>query len=125
MAAASSRIHPLETRSIDVGADGDRGRAAMGNATGDHRSGPPAADWTTLQSFVARITDDNGMTNRQILLTSRPAGEARSADFTLVERPVPELADGQVLVQHLSPYMRGRMNDYRHARARGLIQLSC
>jgi hypothetical protein len=55
------------------------------------------------------------MTNRQILLTSRPAGEATSADFTLVERPVPELADGQVLVQHLylslDPYMRGRMND--------------
>jgi NADPH-dependent curcumin reductase CurA len=55
------------------------------------------------------------MTNRQILLTSRPAGEATAADFTLVERPVPELADGQVLVQHrylsLDPYMRGRMND--------------
>ena len=55
------------------------------------------------------------MVNKQILLTSRPAGEATAANFTLVERPVPELADGQVLVQHhylsLDPYMRGRMND--------------
>ena len=55
------------------------------------------------------------MTNRQILFTSRPTGEATAANFTLVEAPVPELADGQVLVQHLylslDPYMRGRMND--------------
>jgi NADPH-dependent curcumin reductase CurA len=55
------------------------------------------------------------MINKQILLTSRPAGEATAANFTLVERPVPELADGQVLVRHhylsLDPYMRGRMND--------------
>ena len=55
------------------------------------------------------------MVNKQILLTSRPAGEATAANFTLVERPVPELADGQVLVEHhylsLDPYMRGRMND--------------
>jgi NADPH-dependent curcumin reductase CurA len=57
------------------------------------------------------------MTNRQIHLTSRPAGEAAASDFTLVEQPVPELADGQVLVRHiylsLDPYMRGRMNDAR------------
>ena len=55
------------------------------------------------------------MVNKQILLTSRPTGEATAANFTLVERPVPELAEGQVLVKHhylsLDPYMRGRMND--------------
>jgi NADPH-dependent curcumin reductase CurA len=55
------------------------------------------------------------MTNKQILLTSRPAGEATAANFTLVEKPVPDLRDGEVLVQHhylsLDPYMRGRMND--------------
>jgi NADPH-dependent curcumin reductase CurA len=55
------------------------------------------------------------MVNKQILLTSRPAGEATAANFTLVETPVPELQEGQVLVQHhylsLDPYMRGRMND--------------
>ena len=57
------------------------------------------------------------MLNKQFQLTSRPAGEATAANFTLVETPVPELADGQVLVQHhylsLDPYMRGRMNDVK------------
>jgi NADPH-dependent curcumin reductase CurA len=57
------------------------------------------------------------MQNKQWLLTSRPAGEAGAANFTLVERPVPDLSDGQVLVQHhylsLDPYMRGRMNDVK------------
>jgi NADPH-dependent curcumin reductase CurA len=55
------------------------------------------------------------MLNQQILLTSRPIGEATTANFTLVATPVPELTDGQVLVRHhylsLDPYMRGRMND--------------
>jgi NADPH-dependent curcumin reductase CurA len=55
------------------------------------------------------------MVNKQILLTSRPAGEATVANFTLVETTLPDLKDGQVLVQHhylsLDPYMRGRMND--------------
>jgi len=55
------------------------------------------------------------MTNRQILLVSRPAGEATAGNFKLVSTETPALADGQVLVQHhylsLDPYMRGRMND--------------
>jgi NADPH-dependent curcumin reductase CurA len=54
-------------------------------------------------------------TNKQILLASRPQGEASAANFRLVETPVPALADGQVLVRNhylsLDPYMRGRMND--------------
>ena len=53
--------------------------------------------------------------NKQFLLASRPDGEPTAANFKLVEVPVPELADGQVLVQNhfmsLDPYMRGRMND--------------
>lgn len=53
--------------------------------------------------------------NRQIVLASRPTGEATADNFFLVERAVPELADGQVLVRHhylsLDPYMRGRMNE--------------
>lgn len=57
------------------------------------------------------------MTNKQILLTSRPEGEATTANFTLVEAPLPALTDGQVLVRHhylsLDPYMRGRMNDVK------------
>ena len=53
--------------------------------------------------------------NRQILLASRPTGEAGTDNFKLVEQPIPELADGQVLVRNhylsLDPYMRGRMNE--------------
>ncbi len=53
--------------------------------------------------------------NAQILLASRPTGEATADNFRLVQTPVPEPADGQVLVRHhylsLDPYMRGRMND--------------
>ena len=54
--------------------------------------------------------------NQQILLASRPQGEASTANFRRVETPVSkDLADGQVLVRHhflsLDPYMRGRMND--------------
>ncbi|WP_372524957.1 NADP-dependent oxidoreductase [Piscinibacter sp.] len=54
-------------------------------------------------------------TNQQILLASRPQGEASAANFRLVETALPALNDGQVLVRHhylsLDPYMRGRMND--------------
>ena len=53
--------------------------------------------------------------NKQWLLASRPVGEATAENFRLVEAPLPELAEGQVLVRHhylsLDPYMRGRMND--------------
>lgn len=53
--------------------------------------------------------------NRQILLASRPTAEPTADNFRLVETPVPELADGQVLVRHhflsLDPYMRGRMSE--------------
>jgi len=53
--------------------------------------------------------------NKQILLASRPKGEATVDNFRLVETEVPALKDGQVLVRNhflsLDPYMRGRMND--------------
>ena len=53
--------------------------------------------------------------NKQWLLASRPVGEATADNFRLVEVPVPELAEGQVLVRHqylsLDPYMRSRMDD--------------
>jgi hypothetical protein len=54
-------------------------------------------------------------TNKQIHLVSRPEGEASAANFRLVEAPVGDPAEGQVLVKNrflsLDPYMRGRMND--------------
>jgi NADPH-dependent curcumin reductase CurA len=53
--------------------------------------------------------------NQQVLLASRPSGEASADNFRLVQTPVPALQDGQVLVRNhylsLDPYMRGRMND--------------
>jgi len=53
--------------------------------------------------------------NHQIHLVSRPVGEPTVDNFKLVEAPLPELQDGQVLVRNhylsLDPYMRGRMND--------------
>ena len=53
--------------------------------------------------------------NRQIHLVSRPEGEASVANFKVIDAPVAELHDGQVLVRNhylsLDPYMRGRMND--------------
>ena len=53
--------------------------------------------------------------NKQWLLASRPSGEASVANFRLVETPVPEIGDGEVLVRNhylsLDPYMRGRMDD--------------
>lgn len=55
------------------------------------------------------------MLNKQWHLVSRPTGEPTPDNFKLVEAPVPELQDGQVLVRNhylsLDPYMRGRMND--------------
>lgn len=57
------------------------------------------------------------MRNRQWVLQGRPQGQAREADFRLVEAEVPPLAEGQLLVQvhylSLDPYMRGRMDESR------------
>jgi NADPH-dependent curcumin reductase CurA len=55
-----------------------------------------------------------GNVNRQILLKSRPEGAPGLDNFELVERPVPEPAEGEVLMRtlylSLDPYMRGRMS---------------
>lgn len=68
--------------------------------------------------------------NQQILLDSRPSGEAVASNFKRVSTETPALQDGQVLVQHhylsLDPYMRGRMNDsksYAQAQALGEVML--
>jgi NADPH-dependent curcumin reductase CurA len=53
--------------------------------------------------------------NRQIVLASRPKGKPTHENFKLVETPVPEPKDAQVLLEtlylSLDPYMRGRMSD--------------
>ena len=55
--------------------------------------------------------------NRQITLATRPVGYPTESDFKLVESPVPQPAEGEVLVQalwlSLDPYMRGRMREAR------------
>ena len=53
--------------------------------------------------------------NRQIKLASRPVSYPRESDFSLVESPLPQPGEGEVLIQalwlSLDPYMRGRMRD--------------
>ncbi|MBW4594506.1 MAG: NADP-dependent oxidoreductase [Brasilonema angustatum HA4187-MV1] len=54
-------------------------------------------------------------TNQQILLKTRPVEEPKESDFALVETPIPEPGEGEVLNRtiylSLDPYMRGRMSD--------------
>ncbi|MBA3419488.1 MAG: NADP-dependent oxidoreductase [Geodermatophilaceae bacterium] len=53
--------------------------------------------------------------SREVQLASRPHGPPTAENFALVERALPALDEGQVLVRNLvmsvDPYMRGRMND--------------
>jgi NADPH-dependent curcumin reductase CurA len=53
--------------------------------------------------------------NRRIVLASRPHGAPTNANFHLDQQPLPEPAEGQVLLRSvylsLDPYMRGRMSD--------------
>jgi hypothetical protein len=53
--------------------------------------------------------------NTQVLLDSRPRGWPTEANFRIVETPIPEPGEGELLVRvhwlSLDPYMRGRMND--------------
>lgn len=56
-------------------------------------------------------------TNRQITLAARPVGYPKESDFKLVEVPVPQPGEGELLARTLylsvDPYMRGRMNDVK------------
>lgn len=57
----------------------------------------------------------SNLINRQILLAKRPKGWPDDSIFRLVESPIPNPGDGEVLVRtvylSVDPYMRGRMND--------------
>ncbi|NEW50077.1 NADP-dependent oxidoreductase [Nocardia cyriacigeorgica] len=54
-------------------------------------------------------------TTREIHLAARPSGAPTAKNFELVTTPIPDLADGQILVRNtwmsVDPYMRGRMDD--------------
>jgi len=53
--------------------------------------------------------------SRQVLLASRPHGAINEGNFRIVDVPLPQPGDGEVLVRNewlsLDPYMRGRMSD--------------
>ena len=53
--------------------------------------------------------------NRSIVLAARPNGAPVPDNFRMINTPVPQPAEGQVLLRteylSLDPYMRGRMND--------------
>jgi hypothetical protein len=53
--------------------------------------------------------------NKSWILYKRPSGYPKSEDFKLVESELPELLEGEILIESkflsLDPYMRGRMND--------------
>lgn len=55
------------------------------------------------------------MMNTQVLLGSRPVGMPKLADFRIVQSELPEVKDGEVLVEvvylSVDPYMRGRMSE--------------
>ncbi len=52
--------------------------------------------------------------NRQFVLAARPVGMPDDSTFKLIEAPIPELKDGQILVRarylSVDPYMRGRIS---------------
>src|ERR1700688_4197611 len=56
-------------------------------------------------------------TNRQVLLKRRPNGMPVADDFAIVDSPLPEPGEGQVLLRgiylSLDPYMRGRISGVR------------
>ena len=53
--------------------------------------------------------------NQRVALAARPTGYPKEEDFSVVEDPIPDLRDGQVLIRvlwlSLDPYERGRMNE--------------
>jgi NADPH-dependent curcumin reductase len=62
-----------------------------------------------------QLMSQNRQSNRRILLAERPHGAPVLKNFRLEHAPVPEPAEGQVLLRtvylSLDPYMRGRMSD--------------
>ncbi len=53
--------------------------------------------------------------SREIHLRRRPQGMPVADDFELIEKPIPSVGPGQILIRNVwmtvDPYMRGRMMD--------------
>jgi NADPH-dependent curcumin reductase CurA len=43
---------------------------------------------------------EDDMNNRRIVLASRPTGTPRPENFELIEQPLPEAGDGEILVEN-------------------------
>lgn len=56
-------------------------------------------------------------TNRQFILAARPTGMPTHSTFQLIETTIPDLADGNILIEthylSVDPYMRGRISGAR------------
>lgn len=67
------------------------------------------------EATTAESRGSNQPINRRVVLRARPQGYPKESDFDMVEAPVPEPREGQLLVRtlwlSLDPYQRGRMND--------------
>ena len=68
-----------------------------------------------LPGLALNVLHCNEMTNRRIVLASRPAGEPVEGNFRLETEELAPPADGELLLKtkylSLDPYMRGRMSD--------------
>jgi len=57
------------------------------------------------------------ITNRRVVLSAHPVGFPQDTDFELIEDPIPEPSDGELLLRtlylSLDPYMRGRISKAR------------
>lgn len=55
------------------------------------------------------------MMNKQLLLSQRPNGIVKNEDFAITKNEIPDLIDGQLLIENkyisLDPAMRGWMNE--------------
>ena len=60
--------------------------------------------------------------NTQVKLVKRPVGEPKASDFEISTAPMPEPAEGEVLIEvnylSLDPAMRGWMNEIGRASCR-------
>jgi NADPH-dependent curcumin reductase CurA len=69
------------------------------------------------------------LTNRRVILKTRPVGVPLASHFELDEQPVPELREGQFLVANrflsVDPAMRGWTNDTPTICRRWPLAMSC
>jgi len=64
--------------------------------------------------------------NPRIVLAQRPQPSATLASFRLEQAPIPDLAQGEVLLRtlwlSLDPYMRGRMSEHAPQAFLGILE---